>query len=268
MLTEEKIEKIQSSIDKDARQGYKSEDNDFFGYKSHVAMTRERIVIALEVTSGEAPDGKFMTSLVEKSKRTGLEVKEVIGDKAYSGKDNLEYGKKNDIKIISRIHPIITNAIENKNDGFEFIKDADTFRCPMGTIAVRKKLISGKKYKDGYRNDKMMYTFDKETCLNCPKKETCLGKNKENRAKRYTIKLLSIAHKEQYDFEQTEYFNKTLREERYKIEAKNAETKLAHGLCKARTVGLSGVRVQSYLTHIVTNLKRIIKLMDSKKAIE
>ena len=55
---------------------------------------------------------------------------------------------------------------------------------------------------------------------------------------------------------------------RYKIEAKNAETKLTHGLCKARTVGLSGVRVQSYITHIVTNLKRIIKLMDSKKAIE
>lgn len=51
MLTEEKIEKIQSSIDKDARQGYKSEDNHFFGYKSHVAMTRERIVTALEVTS-------------------------------------------------------------------------------------------------------------------------------------------------------------------------------------------------------------------------
>ena len=133
---------------------------------------------------------------------------------------------------------------------------------------ISKKLIPGKKYKDGYRNDRMMYTFDKETCLNCPKKETCLGKNKENRAKRYTIKLLSIAHKEQYDFEHTEYFNKTLREERYKIEAKNAETKLAHGLCKARTVGLSGVRVQSYLTHIVTNFKRIIKLMDSKTAIE
>lgn len=66
----------------------------------------------------------------------------------------------------------------------------------------------------------MMYKFDKETCLNCPKKETCLGKNKENRAKRHTIKLLSIAYKEQYDFEKIEYFNKTLREEIYKIEAK------------------------------------------------
>lgn len=65
-----------------------------FGYKSHVAMTRERIVTALEVTSGEAPDGKFMQSLIEQSKKAGLEVKEVIGDKAYSGKDNLEYGKR------------------------------------------------------------------------------------------------------------------------------------------------------------------------------
>lgn len=194
-----------------------------------------------------------MQSLIEQSKKAGLEVKEVIGDKAYSRKDNLEYGKKNDIKIISRIHPIITNAIENKQDRFEFIKDADTMICPMVTIAVRKKLVPGKRYKDGYRNDKTMYTFDKETCLNCPQKETCLGKNRENRTKRYTIKLLSIAHKEQYDFEQTEYFKKTLGEERYKIEAKNAETKTAHGLCKARTVGLSGVRVQSYLTQFKKN---------------
>ena len=49
---------------------------------------------------------------------------------------------------------------------------------------------------------------------------------------------------------------------------KNAETKITYELCKARTVGLSGLRVQSYLTHIVANLKRIIKLMDSKMAIE
>lgn len=267
-LTEEKIEKIQSSIDTDARQGYKSEDNDFFGYKSHVAMTKERIVTALEVTSGEAPDGKFMKKLVEKSEKAGIKVEEVIGDKAYSGKENLEYGKSKDIKIISRINSVITNGIKSKDDGFEYIKDPDTLRCPMGHLAVRKGLISGKKYKDGYRNDKMVYTFDKKTCLNCPRKAECLGKNKEQRGKRYQIKILCQAHKEQLEFEQTEYFNKTIREERYKIEAKNAETKIAHGLCKAKSAGLSSVRVQSYITHITTNLKRIIKLMDNKLATE
>ena len=110
MLKDEKIKEIQSEVDKDAKQGYKSEDNDFFGYKNHVAMTKERIVTALEVTSGEAPDGKYLPSLVEKTKEAGVEVKEVIGDKAYSGKENLEYGEKNNIDIISKMNPIITNS--------------------------------------------------------------------------------------------------------------------------------------------------------------
>ena len=57
-------------------------------------MTKERIVTALEVTSGEAPDGKYLPSLVEKTKEAGVEVKEVIGDKAYSGKENLEIWRK------------------------------------------------------------------------------------------------------------------------------------------------------------------------------
>ena len=140
MLKDEKIKEIQSAVDKDAKQGYKSEDNDFFGYKNHVAMTRERRVTALEITSGEAPDGKYLTSLVEKSKKAGIDVKEVIGDKAYSGKENLDYGEENEIKIISKINGIITNS-RKKDDGFEYIKDADMMRCPAGELAIKKKLL-------------------------------------------------------------------------------------------------------------------------------
>lgn len=267
MLKDNKIKEIQSAVDKDAKQGYKSEDNDFFGYKNHVAMTRERIVTALEITSGEAPDGRYMETLVEKSKKAGIKVKEVIGDKAYSGRENLEYGENNDIKIISRINNVITNSQKKEDDGFEYIKDADTMRCPIGHLAIRKSYKKERKAKDGYRNARMEYEFDKQTCEECPNKENCLGKNKK-RGKRYSVTILSDTHKKQEEFEQTEYFNKTLREERYKIEAKNAETKVAHGLCKAKSVGLSCMRVQSYLTHIVTNIKRIITLMDDKLATE
>ena len=69
MLKDKKIEKIQSAVDEDAKQGYKSEDNDFFGYKNHVAMTPERIVTGIEITSGEAPDGKYLEELVKKTKK-------------------------------------------------------------------------------------------------------------------------------------------------------------------------------------------------------
>lgn len=265
MLKDNKIEEIQSSVDEDAKQGYKSEDNDFFGYKNHVAMTPERIVTALEITSGEAPDGKYLPELVEKSKKAGIDVKEVIGDKAYSGKDNLEFGEENDIKIISRINSVITNSQKNKDDGFEYIKDADTLRCPMGHLANSKSYKKEKGRSDGYRNGRMEYEFNKKTCAQCPKKDECLGKNK-NRGKRYSITILSEVHAKQEEFEKTEYFQKTIRNERYKIEAKNAETKVAHGLCKARSMGLSRMRIQSYLTHITTNLKRIIKKMDELPA--
>lgn len=265
MLKDNKIKEIQSSVDEDAKQGYKSEDNDFFGYKNHVAMTRERIVTALEITSGEAPDGKYLPELVEKSKKAGIDVKEVIGDKAYSGKDNLEFGEENDIKIISRINNIITNSQKKKEDGFEYIKDADTLRCPMGHLASSKYHRKATEKKDGFRNERMEYEFNKNICAQCPKREECLGKNKK-RGKRYSITILSDIHTKQEEFEQTEYFNNTIRNERYKIEAKNAETKVAHGLCKAKSVGLACMRIQSYLTHITTNLKRIIKKMDEVPA--
>lgn len=265
MLKDNKIEEIQSSVDEDAKQGYKSENNDFFGYKNHVAMTRERIVTALEITSGEAPDGKYLPKLVKKSKKAGIDVKEVIGDKAYSGKDNLKFGEDNDIKIISRINNVITNSQKNKDDGFEYIKDADTLRCPMGHLASSKYHRKAEEKSDGYRNGRMEYKFNKKICAQCPRKDECLGKNK-NRGKRYSITILSDIHTKQEEFEKTEYFNNTIRNERYKIEAKNAETKIAHGLCKAKSMGLSRMCVQSYLTHIVTNLKRIIKKMDEVPA--
>lgn len=265
MLQNSQIVKIQSAVDVDARQGSKSEDNDFFGYKSHVAITPERIVTGLEITSGEAPDGKFLPNLVEKSEQSGIKVKEVIGDKAYSGKTNLEYGKDKNIKIIARMNEVITKGRKPKNDGFEYIKDADTLRCPMGHLARSKTFVEGKRYKDGYRNPKKIYNFDMKDCKICPRRRECLGKT-QDRGKRYSVKILTNIHKEQEEFEKTEYFNEKLKKERYKIEAKNAETKIAHGLNRAKSVGLSSMRIQSYLVHITTNLKRIIKKMDEVPA--
>lgn len=261
LLNNEHISKIQSAVDEDARTGYKSEDNDFFGYKSHVAMTTERIVTGLEVTSGEAPDGKYLPQLVEKSKKAGIKVKEVIGDAAYSGKDNLTYGKTENIKIISKMNPVIAKGRKEKEDGFEYIKDANTLRCPMGKIAFNQIIVPGKRYKDGYRNPKIVYSFAMEDCKDCVNKDKCLGKTRD-RGRRYSIKILEGVHKEQEEFEQTEYFKERLKKERYKIEAKNAETKNVHGLNKAKSVGLSRMRIQSYIVHITTNIKRIIKKME------
>ncbi len=260
LLKSDKIKEIQSAYDKDAKQGYKSETNSFFGYKNHIAMTEDRIITGLEVTTGEAPDGKYMKKLVEKSQKSGIDVKEVIGDRAYSGRENLDYGKEEGIKIIARLNPVISNSQKMK-DGFEYIKDADTLRCPAGNLAKRKQYrLECIKKDGGKRNATMEYTFDIKKCETCSQREKCeLNKSKH---KTYMISIPSNTHKEQQEFENTEYFKNKMRYERYKIEAKNGEIKQAHGLCKAKYMGLSRVRIQSYITCIVANIKRIIKLSE------
>ena len=78
-----------TSKDGDARVGHKSEEDVFFGYKTHIAMSDERIITAATVTSGEKGDGPQLEELVEQSRSNGMVVETVVGDTAYSGKDNI-----------------------------------------------------------------------------------------------------------------------------------------------------------------------------------
>lgn len=52
-ILEDDIQHIQASADADARIGHKSVDSSFFGYKTHIAMTEERIITAATITTGE-----------------------------------------------------------------------------------------------------------------------------------------------------------------------------------------------------------------------
>jgi IS5 family transposase len=49
--------------------------------------------------------------------------------------------------------------------------------------------------------------------------------------------------------------------ERYKVERKFGEAKLSHGFRRCRYLGLMRYQVQSYLTAMVLNLKRMVKLL-------
>ena len=242
------------SNDPDARIGHKSEDTSFFGYKTHLAMTKERLIVAAKVTSGEKSDGKYLEELVEKSEQAGLEVEAVIGDTAYSGKDNLILAKEKEFQLVSKLHPILTN--ERKDTGFEFNKDADLYVCPAGHLATGKRT---KKRKD--RNSEVQYRFDIEKCKVCPLREGCYKEGAKS--KTYTVTLKSTEHKEQEAFQETKVFQELARD-RYMIEAKNSELKNRHGYDKATDSGLFGMEIQGATTIFAVNLKRIMKLINQK----
>jgi len=243
------------SKDKDAKTGHKSADSSFFGYKTHLAMTEERIITAAVVTSGEKGDGRELPKLLEISQQNGIDVKTVIGDSAYSGKENLALTAEQDIKIVARLTPAITQGFRKEEDKFDYNKDAGMFVCPAGHRAIRKAR-QGK--KNIGKNQSYTYYFDVEKCKTCPLKEGCYKPGAKS--KTYAVKIRSTIHQEQQTFQDTGYFKEKAKH-RYKIEAKNSELKNVHGYDRAIAYGIENMQMQGALAIFTVNLKRIIKLI-------
>lgn len=252
------LENLKLSKDEDAKTGHKTEDSSFFGYKSHLAMSEERVITAAVITTGEKSDGKELITLIEKSQEAGVDVNEVIGDTAYSEKKNLEYAKENKIALISKLNPVISQGTRKKEDEFEFNKDADLFVCPAGHMAFRKAKQGKKNIGE---NQVITYYFNVDKCKNCAKKNGCYKENAKS--KTYSVSIKSDIHKDQIEFEKSEYFKKRAKE-RYMIEAKNSELKHQHGYDVATSSGLISMQMQGALSIFTVNLKRIIKLKGLK----
>lgn len=248
------IEHMQSSEDKDAKVGHKTTDSSFFGYKTHIAMSEERIITAATVTTGEKNDGKQLEPLIEKSIKAGMKVETVIGDAAYSEKGNIEYTKENEIKLVAKLNPSVTQGTRKKEDEFEFNKDAGMYVCKAGHMAIRKAR-QGK--KDVAANQVDTYYFDIEKCRVCPFKDGCYKEGAKS--KTYSVSIKSNIHTEQIKFQESDYF-KEKSKERYKIEAKNSELKHRHGYDVASSTGLIGMELQGAMAIFTVNLKRILKL--------
>lgn len=257
-VVEDYTEQLSFSSDPDARIGHKTADSSFFGFKTHIAMSDERIITAAVVTTGEKSDGKYLQELIEKSKATGMKIETVIGDTAYSEKENIQYANQNKIQLVSKLNPNITHGQRKKEDEFEFNKDAGMYVCKAGHMAIRKARI-GKKNQSN--NQQQVYYFDIEKCKFCPFREGCYKEGAKS--KTYSVSIKSTEHKEQETFQNSEEFKKLARS-RYKIEAKNSELKHGHGYDTASSAGLFGIEIQGATTIFAVNLKRIVTLIKGK----
>ncbi|WP_310239492.1 IS1182 family transposase [Brevibacillus nitrificans] len=251
---------IMSAIDPDARFGWKSNTKSFFGYKEHIAMTEEEIITAVEVTGGSADDGKQFTKLLNQSLDTGMEISEVIGDTAYSSKDNLAVMKKEEIQPVVPLNPVVHNGGQ-KQEGFDYNKDADFVICPAGEHSIRKA-IQGSKQTGKSRS--LVFYFDVEKCKVCPLREGCFKPGAKS--KTYSIRVVAEHYQEQIEFEMSETFTERIKR-RPIIEHKNAELKRFHGLTRAKYRGLFRMRMQAILTAFAVNAKRMVKLINKMQPV-
>jgi len=243
------------SKDKDAKTGHKSAESSFFGYKTHLAMTEERIITAAVVTSGEKGDGPELPKLLKISQQNGIEVDMIIGDAAYSGKENLALTGEQGVKVVAKLNPSISQGFRKDEDKFDYNKDAGMFVCPAGHLAIRKARTGKKNIGE---NQLDTYYFDIEKCKVCPLRENCYKPGAKS--KTYSVSIKSGTHLNQMAFQDTEEYKENIKH-RYKIEAKNSELKNVHGYDRAIAYGIENMQMQGALAIFTVNLKRIIKLI-------
>lgn len=221
-------------------------------------MTEEGIITAVVVTSGEAPDGPQLASLVEKSHQAGAEFDHIVGDAAYSSRDNLIYAASQECKLVAPLNPQVYSLAANRGEGFTYNKEAERYVCPAGHMAVRKAR-GGRKNVGA--NQVETYFFNIELCKQCPLREGCYTDGAKSKS--YNVSIKSREHSDQIDYEQTEDF-KDHRGKRFAIEAKNSQLKNTHGLSRNKTSDLKGMTLQSAMSIVAVNLKRIITLRKEK----
>lgn len=263
-LVEDDLDQLdQLSNDADAKVGHKTADTSFFGYKTHLAITEERIITAAVVTSGEKNDGKQLQELVEKSKQSGIEVSDIIGDAAYSEKENIGYAQENNINLVCKLSKTVTHqqASRTNPNTFEFNKDAQMYVCQSGHMSFKKTSTRPKKHANDGAGTVESYHFNVEKCKSCVFKEGCYKEGAKTKS--YSVTIKHHMHEAQAAFQESEYF-KEKSKERYKIEAKNSELKHRHGYDVASGSGLIGMRLQGATTIFAVNLKRIMTLIKEK----
>ncbi|MCM3089433.1 IS5/IS1182 family transposase, partial [Bhargavaea ginsengi] len=74
------------------------------------------------------------------------------------------------IALVSKLNPSVTQGNRSKEDEFEFNKDAGMYVCKAGHLAFRKAR-QGK--KNAQKNQVDTYYFDVEKCKVCPFREGC-----------------------------------------------------------------------------------------------
>jgi len=243
---------IRSLVDKEARVGYKTATDSFFGYKTEFTMIAdERIITAVEVNDGAHCDGKNFDNLLKQTQKSGLKINALYGDKAYFRKAILDTLKTENIEAMIPVSEMVYKLDESK---YSYNKDSDQWFCELGNHTVSSKA----KYR---KNGKVIaYKFNVDQCSKCQKRNECYKGRDKSRI--LEVGVNTMDYYELSQIAKTDEF-KTRYRKRSSIEWKNGEMKRFHGLYRARGYGLRSMSLQAKLTAIAVNLKRIAAMVFS-----
>jgi IS5 family transposase len=232
-------EKLTSVIDTDARFGHKTPSKTFVGYKVHIAEDTSDIVTSVSLLGGNENEGVHLVSLLQGEEARGLRQDGVAADALYDSATNRQY-------LFDRgIQAYIPFGRQRKQvQQFNYLHDKDALLCPVG-----EQSISRTRQERG-----TLHVFSTHQCQYCFQQSQCVPLN-NGRARVWLSD--NYKHVLRIPVQGREKAEK----ERKRIERKFGEAKQWHALGRARYWGKAKVAIQAFLTFLVLNTKRIVKLL-------
>ena len=239
-------DEIVNISDPDARNGFKSRTKRFTGYKGEIAMDEgSNIVTSARTIQGNKNEGEknLFKEMLKDDKSKGIKHQAVAADSLYDSYENRKAVHKQKMRaFIPRSKK--GNIKNSKLDNFIYDEKNNTLICPQG-------------HSPNYRSrqeNRDFFIFPAKFCSMCPTRKDCPklnnGRVRINVSDNYKLSLLDNVP------EKKEAFVK-----RKEIERKFAEGKLWHGLRRARYRRRWRVAIQTFMTFIVINVKRMVKLL-------
>ena len=221
-------------------------------YKQHTAVDDRRgVVVDVEVTTGETSEGKQLPVQIERIEaQTGKRLKTVTADGAYAHPAN--YARLESRGIEAIIPPQAENQHPRRIPLRRFKVDArrDVVRCPAGkTLTRSSETFNG-----------AMYRARRADCRACGLRSRCLPPTAQSRTVLIVTNHSSLLRARRRHARWGEAERSLYRRHRWRAEGVHGESKTVHGLRRAARRGLQNVRIQSYLTAAVMNLKRLAAL--------
>jgi IS5 family transposase len=245
-----------STADPDARWTRKQGQGAILGYNVHISTdSKDKIITNVDTTPANIPGHDKMIPLIdEQVNNHNLKINEVSADSEYSAGHIREALEK---RSINAYIPLYDRGGKHRADmfgyeDFKYDKERDIVVCPNGkTMYLMQKRSMGKSAR--------IYRSRKRDCRNCPSLTKCT-------TSKHSYRTLEISN--YYDIiKRAELRNMT---QRYKeaarlriigTEPKFAEAKRYHGLHRFRYRGLEQVSIQTILTAICINIKRLARVV-------
>jgi transposase len=253
-------DRLASAVDPDARTGLHGDY--FVGYLLDMTMDADsEIITAVNVLPGNGAEAADAATLIRKEEEAqGNDVEGMSIDGAgYNGPMLHELTDPEGLNLDVTVpppKPVARSTFGPERFPLNVLENGrGELTCPSGETTRQRERL---KDKHAFR-----YTFKPSQCRACPLREQCLQKPDSKKGRTVIKNDYEADYKKVHEKASTPEYAET-RRQHPKIERKLGEVARHHNNRHARYRGLGKVLCQSLLTALVTNVKRIVKLIGKK----